>query len=344
MKISLKSALLVAFIPFAQLFARISSLNGSLDKKWLLLPPFMIPPFSFIPAGMMYFGKVKEGSGGKPYDKFMLIPILTSFIFKILQESGIVSMGDLFNYFVFVLLPILISSIVFYIRSKNICGGSGSFLNSIQSSISMHGTSKLMETILGFVPVLGTVLNILSSMGPLGIIVNSIIETVTMSISYILINMFTGDNLVQYCTGKINGGLFSYSTLMFIFLTVYHFLGNYFSQLPLLGLLFKKKISSIKQFAKPQFLKQQLVSQGQYYKNQFTNPQFYKQQLANQAQQFIQTQQPIQYTQPMQQPIQYTQPIQQPIQYTQPIQQPIQYTQPIQQPIQYTQPMQQPIQ
>jgi hypothetical protein len=62
-------------IPFiGQIIGRIIYLNGSLDKPWLLL--FGIPPLTLIPALFMIFGLIKKGKGGKPWDYYILIPII----------------------------------------------------------------------------------------------------------------------------------------------------------------------------------------------------------------------------------------------------------------------------
>ena len=67
---------LFAIVPLGQLFVRINYLNGSVDKSWTLFPLFLIPPFSFIPLIMMKLGWIKNGSGGKPYDSLIFIPII----------------------------------------------------------------------------------------------------------------------------------------------------------------------------------------------------------------------------------------------------------------------------
>jgi hypothetical protein len=83
-RISLIRAILISIIPFGQLWARTFWLDGSLDKIWLMFPFFLIFPFSIIPSLAMYFGFVKKGIGGKPYDNFMWIPIIFKFLLSFL--------------------------------------------------------------------------------------------------------------------------------------------------------------------------------------------------------------------------------------------------------------------
>jgi hypothetical protein len=63
---------------FGQLYVRIFSLNGSLDKMWLMF--FVGPPVSLVPALMMYFGSVSPGKGSKPYDNYMWLPTILAFV------------------------------------------------------------------------------------------------------------------------------------------------------------------------------------------------------------------------------------------------------------------------
>ncbi len=70
-----------------QLIVRVTSLDGSLDKWWLLLPPISIPPLSLIPAYLIYSNNIKKGNAGSPYDLYMLIPAISSIIFGLIIEK-----------------------------------------------------------------------------------------------------------------------------------------------------------------------------------------------------------------------------------------------------------------
>jgi hypothetical protein len=70
-----------------QLIVRITSLDGSFDKWWLLLPPLSVPPLSLIPAFLIYNNKVEKGYAGLPYDLYMLIPAVSSVVLGLVIEK-----------------------------------------------------------------------------------------------------------------------------------------------------------------------------------------------------------------------------------------------------------------
>ena len=79
-KLSWNQVLMLGLVPLGQLYARVNIFNGSLDKWWLMFPLLLFPPLSFIPLIMMKFGLIKDGTGSKPIDNFMLIPIIAKLI------------------------------------------------------------------------------------------------------------------------------------------------------------------------------------------------------------------------------------------------------------------------
>lgn len=82
---------LLSLIPFGQFFARIFYLDGSLDKWWLLIPIFYVPPFCLVPLIMILLGSVKKGKGGKPYDSYIYLPIG---LIIVKQFIGFTPIGD----------------------------------------------------------------------------------------------------------------------------------------------------------------------------------------------------------------------------------------------------------
>lgn len=69
---NIKNSIITA-IPFGQLYTRFISLDGSLNHAWTLLPPFLFPPFSLVPAFMVFFGLIKKGTCGKVIDMYSLL-------------------------------------------------------------------------------------------------------------------------------------------------------------------------------------------------------------------------------------------------------------------------------
>jgi len=69
-----------------QLLVRIFSLNGSLDKWWLLLMPISVPPVSFIPAYLVYTNKIKMGDV-EPYDANIFYLLFLSVFIAVIMEK-----------------------------------------------------------------------------------------------------------------------------------------------------------------------------------------------------------------------------------------------------------------
>lgn len=103
-----------------QLIVRITKLNGSLDKWWLLIPPLSIPPLSLIPAYLIHKNKIKPGQGGDPYDMYMFIPAIMSIITNLTLEHGFQQTGLIASFIKFI---INFSSVAFalYMRDNDIC-------------------------------------------------------------------------------------------------------------------------------------------------------------------------------------------------------------------------------
>ena len=103
-----------------QLIVRITSLDGSLDKWWLLLPPLSIPPLSLIPAYLIYSDKVSKGHGGSPFDLYLLIPAISSIVLGLMIEkkfnqTGV--QGTLLKY----LVNFLSIGLALYLRDVDKC-------------------------------------------------------------------------------------------------------------------------------------------------------------------------------------------------------------------------------
>ena len=103
-----------------QLIVRIVSLDGSLDKWWLLVPPISVPPLSIIPAYLIYKNKVKRGQGGLPYDYYMFIPALTSIIIGLVVERGF-ELNNAWGSLIKFLFNFITLSLALYLRDNDIC-------------------------------------------------------------------------------------------------------------------------------------------------------------------------------------------------------------------------------
>ena len=206
-KLTLFKAFLT-ILPLGQLWARVFWLDGSLDKMWLLFPFFLMIPFSIVPAFAMYFGYVKKGPGGKPYDVYMWIPIICKFLLASLipmflqlfyDDDDEPSQTKIFLYiFIF---QIFIGMIPNLIRTYKLCPNLtvSSFAKAFIDSTMSNGIGELLPFILNWLPFIGFALKIIRWIPVVNTQVSNILWSICFSFGYIFVNMFNGNNLNKYC-------------------------------------------------------------------------------------------------------------------------------------------------
>jgi hypothetical protein len=241
MKLSTLKIILYILIPFAPLYARMVDLNGSLDHAWTMFPLFNIPPFSIVPVLMMAFGVIKKGSGIKPYDNFMWIPIVFRFIFSIIL-SLIIQNPILRTIFV---LFLSISSIMLgnLLRRHENCKNrkdknktiSYSVLDGKQwyrsfcDSIMELGMGEILPFLVTFIPFAGIMFKIIGVLPLIGGFVNDIIWSLGFATAYLVVNMYNQDNMNDLCYPN------NYNTKMDIIKLIIGFI------LVLIGMVFSVK-------------------------------------------------------------------------------------------------------
>ena len=180
------AVLLTTVIPFfGQIIARISYLNGSLDKPWLLL--FGIPPLTLIPALMMMFGLIKKGKGGKPWDYYILIPIILNIIMGfVLKKYGI--KGQIIKYVVLLLSFFFI----YWLRSKKLCKNkSARFTKILTDSLITYILMEVMKIVLEYVPLIGIMIKVIDKTIPYGYL---ILDAFSIFCVYIITNMINSSS------------------------------------------------------------------------------------------------------------------------------------------------------
>ena len=180
------AVLLTTVIPFfGQIIARISYLNGSLDKPWLLL--FGIPPLTLIPALMMMFGLIKKGKGGKPWDYYILIPIILNIIMGfVLKKYGI--KGQIIKYVVLLLSFFFI----YWLRSKKLCKNkSARFTKILTDSLITYILMEVMKIVLEYVPFIGIMIKVITKTIPYGYL---ILDAFSIFCVYIITNMINSSS------------------------------------------------------------------------------------------------------------------------------------------------------
>jgi hypothetical protein len=211
LSITLLGVLFMIFVPLGQLWARILWLDGSLDKSWMLLPFFWIPPLSAVPAFAAYFNYIKPGSGGEPpYDWYILIPIIAKLLLGFFASSLIENYGV-----AALLLQLGLTSLPHILRTLRGCKEKSfaftaiHFLKAFIDGSIENGIADILSTVLQFVPFFGLFLSILKMIPVLGNITNEFIWILGYVSSYVIINMVnqTSSFNAQICNLKSFGDI-----------------------------------------------------------------------------------------------------------------------------------------
>lgn len=221
MGVSLVGAIANFFIPFAQIYQRIFSLNGSLDKPWLLLPFFLFPPLSIVPSVMMYLNMVEEGKGGKPYDYYMYIPIVLNIIIAIMNQYINSQVWSILSPFI----PFVGGMLAFYLRYKNLCNDKGGvpLTKVLTDSVITQIVSTVTFMIMSYIPVVGIVFS-LADMIPL---LPQILTGLIYMAAYIVMNMINAYDLTDYCGTPASIGRWTGSGVLLVIYLVLKIVGDY---------------------------------------------------------------------------------------------------------------------
>jgi len=219
-----------------QLIIRITTLDGSLDKWWLMLPPLTAPPLSLIPTYFILDKKVKRGEGGLPYDLYMLIPAIAAVVSSLYLENGLKQTGYLASVIKFLIIFSTMGLSLYY-RDKDICinkiihrapefNNKTSLLNPlvylVKSKIENFKETKeisyskiivqsamvtafipLLPHLTKYIPFLGSSMSTLGGISPsLGLILEVIVKMLGIMLVYVLVNMLNGRNINKSCKKK----------------------------------------------------------------------------------------------------------------------------------------------
>jgi len=121
-KMNLFEYLLYSIVPLGEIFMRIFKMNGSLEQWFWLLPPFLLPPFSFIPPLVAQWGwikKINSNISGQPIDGFILLPLIVNFLLPFL--INISTMNNLILNAIIIILTLIFMNLLHTDVSYN-CG------------------------------------------------------------------------------------------------------------------------------------------------------------------------------------------------------------------------------
>ena len=209
-KLSWNQVLMLGLVPLGQLYARVNIFNGSLDKWWLMFPLLLFPPLSFIPLIMMKFGLIKDGTGSKPIDNFMLIPIIAKLIIPFILPFIINENSSLLFTIVSFVLQLITVMTANLIRRKENCKeiSTDSVGKAGVDSIIAIAAGEITSFAIGFIPLIGMFISMLKNLPVIGGVVDSLVWSVGFAGAYVLINMFNQDpNINKLCSSPFTGNI-----------------------------------------------------------------------------------------------------------------------------------------
>lgn len=152
-----------------QLYARISHLNGSLDKPWLLF--FLAPPLSIISSIWFFLDWVEEGKGADPVDDFMFALPITSVLFSFIFYN-LCDAEDYVSTPLIVLFNIMTFAAARVYRKMEDCPDNAerSFGSAVQKGITASTIALIANVAMGFMSFIPYIGIIFTAWGFLGYI------------------------------------------------------------------------------------------------------------------------------------------------------------------------------
>lgn len=166
MSLTWPKVILFTLIPFGQIYARVAYMNNSTDKKWLLFPLFLLPPLQFIAMIAMKLGYIKKGPGGKPYDIYMLIPIIMRFVIPFI--------ADRFEFPVWMIIDVLLTwltlVIPYLLSSNDVCGkiSFNSTKKALGKATILQAYTEIMSIAVSYIPIINIIFDLLGTIPVVG--------------------------------------------------------------------------------------------------------------------------------------------------------------------------------
>lgn len=192
--------------PFSQIYYRLTRLNGSLDKPWLLFPLFWILPFSAVPTYYISKNKLKKGSAKiKLFNLLGLLPMGGAFL-----SYMITTMYPDFKFIS--TLPTLISAMIaFYIKDRKRCR-SKKFIKKTKRSL--HSAMMMMSISILFHFIVMGLSKVTPVIGPMfeafysSPFVGNTIFMFMIYVSFLLTSMIDNTpTIVKFCKNVSNKSL-----------------------------------------------------------------------------------------------------------------------------------------
>lgn len=218
----LEGLMLLAW-PLGQVYIRAFSFAGSLDKPWLLVPIFGMPPLSLVTLFIFWFGGISDGPGGEAIDWWITIPMVSYTLASILIRRGSFLKFGVKKELILCAICCISSMITFAVRDFIQCrknGNSYNFFQSICDGIIATGFLygfALVWAALAFVPVLGEGIEVINMIPVIGPCVAGLFELFGYMNGYMIVNMcdFANSN---FCTNW--PGTFKYVLTFLSFIVI----------------------------------------------------------------------------------------------------------------------------
>ena len=199
---------IILFGPFGQLYVRATKAKGSLDKVWLFLPLFWLPPFSLVPAYYLGRGKIRTGNDKNPIVGISgltvaSVALMAPYLVKALDMD---ELGE-------AMIPLIVygtSVIAYFMRNRKRCSKGRLSRASFSSSLLLIITTLFTFTfkyILANVDGIGSLLETIYESPHL----ENIVYSLFVFTSYCAVNMFNNTPSLRKFCKKIKTSHLMYS-------------------------------------------------------------------------------------------------------------------------------------
>jgi hypothetical protein len=145
----------------------------------------------------------------------------------------------LIQYPFFILLPILVGTLVFYLRNRGACANQNinkPYLTPLFSSIILHCFSDLFIAIIERLPVVGNVLGVLYNLPFIGMLFEVLLKSGSAAALFTFINLGNDKNLGNYCANNADI-LKTIALITFAVSSLFFFGKNFLKSVPIIGFL-----------------------------------------------------------------------------------------------------------
>jgi hypothetical protein len=142
----------------------------------------------------MKFGMLKKGKGGKPYDWFMLLPLIVKIVLGYVLERFDLPMYLMIDISVSIIATLIPS----YLRTHSLCKeyNTNNMVNTLVQGLTIEAFANIFSLVIGWVPLIGMVFTLFEYIPIIG---ESIAWIIAYSTGYLIVNMFNADDSKSFC-------------------------------------------------------------------------------------------------------------------------------------------------